>query len=96
MMKFHQLLFYSTVLTTASSFVKADSISTDETLTRFYLWTRENPTSEQELLFDDLSSIQQSNFDAKRKIKVLVHGYCDGGKTGWVINTRNQFLEKGN
>ena len=70
-------------------------ISTDETLTRWYLWTRQNPNSNQELFYDNLTSIQQSNFDASKKTKILVHGYSDSGKTGWVIRMKNKFLEKG-
>ena len=70
-------------------------ISTDETLTRWYLWTRQNQNNNQELFYDNLTSIQQSNFDASKKTKILVHGYGDSGKTGWVIRMKNTFLEKG-
>ena len=70
-------------------------ISTDETLTRWYLWTRQNQNNDQELFYDNLTSIQQSNFDASKKTKILVHGYSDSGKTGWVIRMKNKFLEKG-
>ena len=70
-------------------------ISTDETLTRWYLWTRQNSNTDQELFYDNLTSIQQSNFDASKKTKILVHGYSDSGKTGWVIRMKNKFLEKG-
>ena len=70
-------------------------ISTDETLTRWYLWTRQNSNTDQELFYDNLTSIQQSKFDASKKTKILVHGYSDSGKTGWVIRMKNKFLEKG-
>ena len=70
-------------------------ISTDETLTRWYLWTRQNPNNDQELFYNNLTSIQQSNFDASKKTKILVHGFGDSGKTGWVIRMKNKFLEKG-
>ena len=40
-------------------------ISTDETLTRWYLWTRQNPIENQEIFYDNLTSIEHSNFDSR-------------------------------
>ena len=70
-------------------------ISTDETLTRWYLWTRQNPTENQEIFYDNLTSIQQSNFDSSKKTIVLVHGYNGNGKQGWAISMKNAYLQKG-
>lgn len=75
-------------------FVSAD-ISTNASLTRYYLWTRENPSSSQEVLFGNIESFQNSNFNVERKTKVLVHGYTGNGRQSWVINVKNRFLEKG-
>ena len=72
-----------------------NGISTDETLTRYLLWSKANPDTEQELLFESYESVNSSNFDTSKPTKVLVHGYTDGGKTSWVIGTKNQFLIKG-
>ena len=76
--------------------VKDDTISTNVSLSRFLLWTRQNPTSTQELIFEDLPSIINSNFDAALKTKVLVHGYTGGGTQSWVTRMRDSFLLKGN
>ena len=70
-------------------------ISTDETLTRWYLWTRQNLNNDQELFYNNLTSIQQSNFDASKKTIVLVHGYNGNGKQGWAISMKNAYLQKG-
>ena len=70
-------------------------ISTDETLTRWYLWTRQNPTENQEIFYDNLTSIEQSNYDASKKTIVLVHGYNGNGKQGWAISMKNAYLQKG-
>jgi len=78
----------------ASIEVKDDTISTDETRTRFLLWTRQNPSSYQELMFEDLQSVVDSNFNASLKTKVLVHGYTGGGAQSWVIRMKAGFLEK--
>jgi len=50
-----------------------DVISTNVTLTKFYLWTRQNPSVEQELIWGDLPSIVNSNFESSKPTKVLVH-----------------------
>ena len=70
-------------------------ISTDVTLTRYYLWTRQNQNIEQELIFGNLSNIQESNFDGSKKTKVFVHGYTGNGKQGWIINGKDLHLGKG-
>lgn len=91
-MKLAQVAFLSFV-----SFHITNAISTDETLTKFLLYTRENPgnNDEQELVFANYSSIQDSNFDAGRKTKVLVHGYTGFGRMGWVMGVKNKYLQKG-
>ena len=72
-----------------------DEISTDETLTRYLLWTKANPSSKQELVFESIESVNSSNFNASKPTKVLVHGFADGGTTGWVIGSKREFLKKG-
>ena len=75
--------------------VQQGEISTDVTLTRYYLWTRQNQNIEQELIFGNLSNIQESNFDGSKKTKVFVHGYTGNGKQGWIINGKDLHLGKG-
>jgi len=79
---------------TNAASIKDDTISTDETKTKFLLWTRQNPTGTQELLFEDLSSVVNSNFNSTLKTKVLVHGYSGSGTQSWVTNMRDSFLLK--
>ena len=75
--------------------IQQGEISTDVTLTRYYLWTRQNQNIEQELIFGNLSNIQESNFDGSKKTKVFVHGYTGNGKQGWIINGKDLHLGKG-
>ena len=85
------ILFYNNI----NLSIQQGEISTDVTLTRYYLWTRQNQNSDQELLFGNLTSIEDSFFDGSKKTKVLVHGYCDNGKTGWVLRMKDAYLGKG-
>ena len=73
-----------------------DVISTNVTLTKFYLWTRQNPSVEQELIWGDLPSILNSNFESSKQTKVLVHGCTGNGKQQWVLDTRDNYLSIGN
>lgn len=63
----------------------------------FYLWTRANPKHPSILRLDDTLafSLDNSNFDPSKPIKVLAHGYTDNGRTGWIIDARDKLLEKG-
>jgi hypothetical protein len=74
-----------------------DTISTDVTLTRYLLWTRDNAgnNEDQVLLFNNLTSIQESNFVGPKPTKIIVHGYSDHGKTGWVTRVKDAYLKKG-
>ena len=72
-----------------------DGISTDETLTKYWLWSKENPQTRQELIFDNFESVDSSNFNASKPTKVLVHGFGDDGTTSWVIRNKNEFLDHG-
>ena len=85
------ILFYDNI----NLSIQQGEISTDVTLTRYYLWTRQNQNSDQELLFGNMTSIEDSFFDWSKKTKVLVHGYCDNGKTGWVLRMKDAYLGKG-
>ena len=65
---------------------------------RFYLWTRDNSDDDDfEELFvgDDGESILNSRYDGAKKTKVLVHGYGDYGRTGWVRDMKDAYLAKG-
>ena len=70
---------------------------TNVSLIRFYLWTRENQVEEDydELFVDDNESLLNSHFDARRRTKILVHGYTSNGLASFVKNVREAYLEKG-
>ncbi|KAG5683258.1 hypothetical protein PVAND_012550 [Polypedilum vanderplanki] len=53
--------------------------------TRFVLFTRNNPTSGQQL-FLSIDSIRNSNFDPSAPVRVLIHGWNSGLTSG--VNTR--------
>jgi len=75
--------------------LKAPRTDTNVSSIRFYLWTRDNSGADDfEELFvgDDGESILNSRYDGGRKTKVLVHGYGDYGRTGWVQNMRDAYL----
>ena len=91
-MRFLYLVFLTLLANTNS---QENGISTDETLTQYYLWSKANPNQEQELLFGNTESVLASNFNANLPTKVLVHGFTDSGKTSWVIRVKNEFLQKG-
>lgn len=70
---------------------KADPI----TFTHFNLWTRNNPTSLQELFIGDIATLAESNFDTSKPTKVFAHGWrMNGYDNDAVINLRNEFLAK--
>ena len=91
-MRFLYLVFLTLLANTNS---QENGISTDETLTQYYLWSKANPNQEQELLFGNTESVLASNFNANLPTKVLVHGFTDSGLTSWVIRVKNEFLQKG-
>ena len=70
-------------------------IETNVSYIRFYLWTRQNPGTEDfdELFVDDVGSILESHFDASKKTKILAHGA--GGKGLDLGELRNAYLAKG-
>ena len=72
-MKFLSLIFFTFVSLTKSQ--EDSGISTDETLTKYYLWSNANQNQEQELIFDNVESVMNSNFNANLPMKMLVHGY---------------------
>lgn len=61
----------------------------------FLLWTRNNPSVQDLIRINDTDSLVGSHFDMSLNTKILVHGYSDTGTTGWVINVKNKYLEKG-
>ena len=48
-----------------------------------------------ELFVGDEQGVLDSRFDGARKTKLLVHGYGDSGRTGWVRRMKDAYLTKG-
>ncbi|XP_062435710.1 pancreatic triacylglycerol lipase-like [Rhea pennata] len=52
--------------------------------TRFLLYTKENPDNFQEISAVDASTIEQSNFNAGRITRFIIHGFTDKGEENWL------------
>ena len=70
--------------------------SRDVRLVSFLFFSRENPKVAQKLTFDDIVSIEKSDFDVNRKTKLVVHGYNDGPDTAWIANMKRAYLKREN
>ncbi|TRY63468.1 hypothetical protein TCAL_11838 [Tigriopus californicus] len=63
---------------------------------KFFIWTRDNPGIEDLILPSNLDNdLSASHFKAGLPIKILIHGFSDNGKTDWITNMRDTFLENG-
>ena len=60
----------------------------------FLLFTRQNPTSGQRIILNNLASVQNSNFNSANPTRFLVHGW--GGNAQSTVNgARDDFLRFG-
>ena len=78
--------------------ISRDALSATRDVTNdvdFLLWTRRNPKDAQHLKVGDVDGLNATNFDKTLPTKILVHGYDDTGTTGWVLNVRTKYLDKG-
>ncbi|XP_045160658.2 inactive pancreatic lipase-related protein 1-like [Mercenaria mercenaria] len=70
--------------------------SPDEVQVRTYLWTQQNPVEAQEINYQDIESIEDSNFDATRPTKVLIHGFMSSKDESPIIaNLSVAFIKQG-
>ncbi|XP_063289826.1 pancreatic triacylglycerol lipase-like [Pelobates fuscus] len=54
--------------------------------TRFLMFTKQNPTSFQEVSAINPSTISSSNFRTNRKSRFIIHGFIDKGEEGWLTD----------
>lgn len=61
----------------------------------FYLYTRENPTEAEVLLWNDTQSVESSQyFSYTRPTKVIIHGYVETPNSRpWMKAMKDKFLE---
>lgn len=59
---------------------------------RILLQTRQNPANPQQILFRDLSSLQQSTFDSTKPLRVLIHGWFGDDTTDLNVFTSVELL----
>lgn len=59
----------------------------------YLLFTRNNPLIEEAILFGDEDSIRQSNFNKKKEVIVIVHGWRGKGKNTMSLMLTEAFLE---
>ncbi|XP_029679814.1 pancreatic triacylglycerol lipase-like isoform X1 [Formica exsecta] len=64
--------------------------------TRFILYTNQNPLDGQILKVAKDKSIENSNFNPKRKTKFIIHGFIDTPLSNWVKEMRSELLVHGN
>ncbi|XP_071506529.1 pancreatic lipase-related protein 2-like, partial [Diadema antillarum] len=62
--------------------------------TRFFLYTRRNWNTSQELVRGDVDGIRASNFDGKKKTKFSIHGWNSDAFLSSEISRKNVFLRE--
>ncbi|XP_069127566.1 pancreatic triacylglycerol lipase-like [Argopecten irradians] len=64
--------------------------------TKFYLYTRDSPTSadEQILSYSDASTISSSFYDGDKPTKFIIHGFTHHGHRQWILNMKQALLKK--
>ncbi|KAK6188478.1 hypothetical protein SNE40_004644 [Patella caerulea] len=63
--------------------------------TKFRLFTRSNPKTEQLLNYKDVNSIHSSHFNPSKPTKMVSHGFIENGRTDWLVEMKDEFLKKG-
>ncbi|CAD7079314.1 unnamed protein product [Hermetia illucens] len=66
-----------------------------ETVARFLLYTRKNPTNAQELYQADSDGLKKSNFDASRPTRFIIHGFINDGDSEVNVVVRDAYLARG-
>lgn len=59
---------------------------------RFWLYTKNNRNSGQQLDRSSSSSITRSYFSASRDTKFIIHGYTDEYTSGWAMDMKDALL----
>ncbi|KAG8440349.1 hypothetical protein GDO86_006195 [Hymenochirus boettgeri] len=60
---------------------------------RFLLFTKQNPTSFQEVNAINPSTISSSNFRTNRKTRFIIHGFIDKGEESWLMDMCKTMLQ---
>uniref|UniRef100_A0A8C5WI38 Triacylglycerol lipase n=1 Tax=Leptobrachium leishanense TaxID=445787 RepID=A0A8C5WI38_9ANUR len=60
--------------------------SPDRINTRFLMFTKQNPTSFQEVNARNPNTISFSNFQTSRKSRFIIHGFIDKGEESWLTD----------
>ncbi|XP_053306313.1 pancreatic triacylglycerol lipase-like [Spea bombifrons] len=61
--------------------------------TRFLMFTRENPSSFQEVSAINPSTISSSNFKTSRNSRFIIHGFIDKGEENWLTDMCKTMLQ---
>ncbi|XP_052227478.1 inactive pancreatic lipase-related protein 1-like [Dreissena polymorpha] len=69
--------------------------SPDNIKVKVYLWTRENPEIASQLFYDNTQSIADSNFDASRPTKILIHGFMSSKDEPVIANLSVALIKQG-
>lgn len=75
------------VFTDLHRFVNLDPESPADINTQFYLYTRNDSTTDNNNRLDpnDTASLEYSSFDSDKATKMIVHGFRDNGFNDWVM-----------
>lgn len=60
--------------------------------TTFTLYTRKNPVNGMIIILNNLTSLDDSNFDDKQLVKIVIHGFGSTGKNPWVLQMAEALL----
>ena len=66
--------------------------SPEAIMINFWLYTTSNPKSPQQIVRTSATSITNSNFDASRDTKIIIHGYLDFYFMPWHQAMKDAFL----
>jgi len=60
------------------------------------LFTRKNPGTIELLKVDDVTGVNQTNFNFSMPTKLIIHGYTDSGNNIWCLNMKDELLINNN
>ncbi|CAG9790951.1 unnamed protein product [Diatraea saccharalis] len=72
-----------------------NSITRDNDINGYFLFTRSNPDNPQQLFKDDAESIKNSNFNSKDNTVVIAHGWLSNQESGLNPAIRDAFFNVG-
>ena len=60
--------------------------------TQLFLFTRKNPKKPQNLIYNNMTTVKESNFNASAPTKIIIHGFGSSCFRVWTTEMRLKFL----